>query len=162
MSHTIDSLRSYKTWQKNMTTEITDDKLWSMDVYRRALFASDLAWHDILKIRRTYGTRDLADQLYRAVGSVSANIAEGYSRSSGKDRKRFYEYALGSARESRDWYYKCGFVLGDIVTDHRIRWHTETIKQLLTVIPMQKDFYLKESPSIYVVEEPPVPFVEDE
>jgi four helix bundle protein len=48
----------------------------------------------------------LSDQLYEAVGSVSANLAEGYSRGTGKDRARFYEYALGSARESRDWYFK--------------------------------------------------------
>ena len=52
--------------------------------------------------RRTIG---LADQLYRSLGSIGANLAEGYSRGTGKDRAHFYEYALGSARESRDWYY---------------------------------------------------------
>ena len=36
----------------------------------------------------TYGAVEpaAADQLYRAVGSISANLAEGYSRVSGKDR----------------------------------------------------------------------------
>ncbi len=47
-----------------------------------------------------------ADSLWKmTVGSIRANIAEGYSRGTGKDRARFYEYALGSARESRDWYF---------------------------------------------------------
>ena len=51
-------------------------------------------------------TRSLSDQLYRSVGSVSASIAEGYSKGAGKDGARFYEYALGPAREARDWYFK--------------------------------------------------------
>ncbi|MFQ5594528.1 MAG: four helix bundle protein, partial [Anaerolineae bacterium] len=53
--------------------------------------------------RQTLG---LSDQLYRALVSISSNIAEGYSRGTGKGRAQFYEYALGSARESRDWYFK--------------------------------------------------------
>ena len=42
-------------------------------------------------------TQKVCDQLYSAVGSIEANIADGYSRSSGKDRCRFFEYALSSA-----------------------------------------------------------------
>jgi len=51
--------------------------------------------------------------LYRAVGSIKANIAEGYSHRSGKDQARFYEYSLGSARESRGWYYDARHILGE-------------------------------------------------
>ncbi len=35
---------------------------------------------------------------------------------SGKDRARFYEYSLGSAREGRGWYYRrqaCSWKKGD-------------------------------------------------
>lgn len=64
-------------------------------------------------------TRSLSDQLYWALGSVSANVAEGYGRGTAKDRAHFYEYALGSARESRDWYYKARHVLGNAVVEHR-------------------------------------------
>jgi len=46
-----------------------------------------------MKDRRTLG---LSDQLYRSLGSISANLAEGYSRGTGKDRAHFYEYALSS------------------------------------------------------------------
>ena len=41
-----------------------------------------------------------ADQLHRAAGSVTRNVAEGAGRS-GKDRLRFYRYAYASARECR-------------------------------------------------------------
>jgi four helix bundle protein len=76
-----------------------------------ALFVSDIGWHDVSKLVKDGRTIKLSDQLSRALGSISANIAEGYSRGTGKDRARFYEYALGSARESRDWYYKGRHIL---------------------------------------------------
>jgi four helix bundle protein len=41
----------------------------------------------------------------RALGSISANIAEGYARKSPRDRIRYYEYALGSVEESRAWFH---------------------------------------------------------
>ena len=96
----------YREWERNVPAEIVGDVLWKMEAYRLALFASDLAWSDATRLAQDRRTVGLSDQLYRAVGSVGANTAEGYSRSSGKDRARFYEYSLGSAREGRDWYYK--------------------------------------------------------
>ena len=102
----------YKDWESSLSASIKGDPLWRVTVYRLALFAADLGWSDISRLVRDRRTISLADQLYRTLGSVSANIAEGYSRGSNKDRTRFYEYALGSARESRDWYYKSRHVLG--------------------------------------------------
>jgi len=97
---------NYPDWQKTVPDDITQDPLWKLEVYRLGLFVSDIAWQDALALSKNPLTRDLADQLYRAVCSISANIAEGYSRSTGKDRARFFEYSLGSAREAGDWYYK--------------------------------------------------------
>ena len=94
-------------------------------------------------------TRALADQLYRALGSISANLAEGYSRISGRDRARFCEYALGSARESRDWYYNARHVLGESITQHRLALLTQIIRLLLTMIPQQRGRILREQPLPY-------------
>ena len=112
--------------------------LWTVKAYRYALFLSDLCWFDVTKLMQDKRTLDLSDQLYRAAGSISANIAEGYSRSTGKDRARFYEYALGSARESRDWYYKARHVVGESVTQHRSGFLTEIIRLLITMVPQQR------------------------
>jgi four helix bundle protein len=88
----------FAEWQAGISNEIKGDPLWGLEVYRLALFVGDIAWQDAQALNKNNLTRDLADQLYRAVCSISANIAEGYSRSTGKDRARFFEYALGSAR----------------------------------------------------------------
>ena len=104
-------------WERDVPDTIKKDSLWNMVAYRLALFASDLGWHDVTKLMQDRRTIKLSDQLYRALGSISANLAEGYSRGTGKDRARFYEYALGSARESRDWYYKGRYILGEAVVN---------------------------------------------
>ena len=97
---------NYENWLKTVPQEITEDLLWKMEAYRLSLFAAEIGWRDVTKLGTDRRTLDIAGQLYRALGSIEANIAEGYSRAGGRDRARFYEYALGPARESRGWYYK--------------------------------------------------------
>jgi four helix bundle protein len=141
---------NYETWIKGVPAEITGDSLWKMEAYRLALFAADLGWHDVTRLTGNRCTLDLAGQLYRALGSIEANISEGYSRGSGRDRARFYEYALGSARESRGWYYKGRHVLGEAVTTHRLQFLTQIVRLLLTMVPDQRaygSFLKEESPA---------------
>src|SRR5687768_6662970 len=79
-----------------------EDPLWRLPAYRFALYVGDLAQlEDAPRIRRDYRTRKHLDQFLDAVGGISANIAEGYGRSSGADRAKFFEYAQSSAREAR-------------------------------------------------------------
>lgn len=143
---------NYQDWEQSLPATLTSDSLWSVKAYRLALFATDVGREDTCKLFQDPRTRSLADQLYRAVGSVSANLAEGYSRGSSRDRARFYEYALGSARESRDWYYKARHILGDMVVQHRLDLHTQIIRLLLTMIPQQRGKTLHEESQEYVVE----------
>ena len=103
---------NFHEWLSTVPDVIAGDALWTVEAYRLALFAADLGWFDCTKLMQDRRTLSLSDQLFRAVGSVGANISEGYSRGSGKDRARFYEYSLGSSRESRHWYYEGRHVLG--------------------------------------------------
>ena len=135
---------NYAEWKKSVPREIQDDALWNQEVYRLALFSAELAWHDITKLFRDGRTIKLAAQLFDAVGSIGANIAEGYSRGFPKDRARFYEYALGSGRESRTWYFDARHVLEDSVSQHRIRLHTEIIRLLLSMLPSTRGYALHE------------------
>ncbi len=140
---------TFESWKEGVPSEIRDDPLWSMRVYRLSLFASDVSWRDAGTLRDEERTQSLADQLYRAVGSIGSNVAEGYSRGTGRDRARFYEYALGSARESRDWYFKGRFVLGEDAAQHRLSFMTEIIRLLLTIIPQQRGGESREPGSRY-------------
>jgi four helix bundle protein len=82
--------------------------------------------------------RDPLDQLIRAVGSIGANIAEGYSRGSARDRARFYEYALGSAREARDWYWKVRHGLDEATLAARLSLMTQLVRLLLRMMLQQR------------------------
>ncbi len=130
-----------------------EDSLWKMKAYRLALYLADLGWNDVTQLAQDARTVGLSDQLYRALGSVSANLDEGYSRGTGKDRARFYEYALGSARESRGWYFKGRHVLGEAVVQERFRLLTEVIRLLLTMVPQQRSYSLREEETQYTTEE---------
>ena len=140
---------NYDEWLKLVPAEKTGDSLWKVEAYRLALFAADLGWHDVSKLMKDKRTLGLSDQLYRALGSIGANVAEGYSRGTGKDRAQFYEYALGSARESRGWYYDGRQVLGESVAEHRIRLSTQIIRLLLTMVPDQRGSVLREDSPPY-------------
>ena len=129
---------NYEEWLRSVPIAITGDPLWKVEAYRLALFVGELGWHDVTKLIKDKRTMELADQLYRALGSIGANISEGYSRGGGRDRAPFYEYALGSARESRGWHYHARHVLGQPVAEHRIRLLTQIIRLLLTMIPDQR------------------------
>ncbi len=139
----------YDEWQVDVPDDIKGDSLWRLEVYRLGLFISDISWQDALELSKTPLTRSIADQLYRAVCSISANIAEGYSRSTGKDRARFLEYSLGSAREARDWYYKSRHTLKDEVIKHRINLLTQIIKMLSILTPHQRQKGIREEQAVY-------------
>ena len=140
---------TFDSWKEQVPDAIRDDPLWGMRVYQLSLFASDVSWRDAGTLRDEERTQSVADQLYRAVGSIGANVAEGYSRGTGRDRARFYEYALGSARESRDWYFKGRFGLGEDVVQHRLDFMTEIIRLLLTIIPQQRGGEIREPDPLY-------------
>ncbi len=140
---------NYDEREKGIPSRLSDDPLWKMKVYRFSLFLSDICWRDVSKLVKDVRMKSLSDQLYRAVGSISANVEEGYSKKSAKDRARFYEYSLGSAREARGWYYRGRHVLGKAVFDHRATLLTESIKMLLKIVPEERGMRICEESSEY-------------
>lgn len=140
---------NYEEWSETVPLEIRGDSLWKMEAYRLALFASDIGWRDVSRLVKDNRTVGLSDQLYRALGSIHANLAEGYSRNSSRDRARFYEYALGSARETRGWYYNGRHVLAETVCTHRMDLLTQIIRLLLTMVPDQRGDTLHEEALFY-------------
>jgi four helix bundle protein len=143
---------NYTDWLKIVPKEITGDTLWRMEVYRMALFAADVAWRDVTNLMQDRRTLELSNQLYSAVGSISSNIAEGYSRSSHKDQARFYEYSLGSSRESRNWYFEGRHILTEAISNHRIQLPTQIIRHLLRIIPAERGYGISEDSVPYIAD----------
>lgn len=139
----------YEDWENSIPEYIKGDLLWKMQAYKLALFAGDLGWHDVTKLAADTRTSSIAGQLYRSLGSVTANLAEGYSRSSGKDRARIHEIALGEARESREWYWRGRFILGDEVVGHRCELLVQVIKLLTTTIKNERGAMFREDEASY-------------
>lgn len=129
---------TYAEWLLGRAETIGKDPLWKMAAYRHALYAADRGWDDVLVLERRRVTEALATQLYRALGSIGANLAEGYSRSSGRDRVRFYEYALGSAREARHWYHAAEPVVGRETVAIRCGVLSLIARMLLVAIPRER------------------------
>ena len=112
---------------------VASGPLWKLEAYRLSVQALRLSWSDVSVITRDSRCRSIADQLHRATGSVGANIVEGLSRGGGRDRARFLEYALGSAREARHWHLAVSRVLGTGTCEERVE-RLNCIARLLLVM----------------------------
>jgi four helix bundle protein len=108
------------------------DPLWTVRAFRLALYAVECRSLDLVGVARPPRPDD-GEQLTRAVGSIAANIAEGYSRASSAERARFYAYALGSVREAIVWYEVRRSQIGS-TTDDRQATLVEIRRLLLTTI----------------------------
>ena len=129
---------TFAQWSAHVPETIKADTLWRVEAYRLALYLSDFAWADGAMLLGDRRTLSIADQLCRAAGNISSNISEGYSRDTGRGRALFYEYALGSARETRDWYFKSRNVLPTDLALERINLVTQIIRLLLTMVSNER------------------------
>lgn len=129
---------TFEDWEADVPAEIKADTLWRVKAYRLALFLSDLAWSDTERLHHRQRSAHHADQLCRAASKISSCISEGYSRDTGKARSTYYEYAAGSARETRDWYYKLRRLLPVAVVAHRIDLTTQIVRLALKMIATER------------------------
>ncbi len=112
------TLPSFTAWVATRDSSRTGDPLWSVQAYRLASYAIECHNFD-RQTNRKFSTATTVGQLTQAIGSVTANIAEGYSRATLPDQNRSYGYALGSAREAIEWYDSLRFELGEVADDRQ-------------------------------------------
>ncbi len=127
----------YEEWEAQVPEEIRQDPLWKMEAYRLALYLYDLAWEDCERLLSDPRGHAVAEQLIRSVGSICANIKEGYGRGFGKAFGQFLGYSLGSTRESRGWYYRGRRLLTEEVIQARYSLLTQ-ITGLLVIARNQQ------------------------
>ena len=76
----------------------------------------------------------------RSIGSISANIEEGFGRGYGQDYAYRLRIAMGEARESLGWYWRGRKLLTPEVLNHRLHLLDEIISMLAPNIQRQQKF----------------------
>jgi len=81
------------------------DRFTDVEVWRRShqLFLAVL--NDLEALPHTRAANVLVDQTLRSIGSIGANLAEGFNRSRPKYLNSI-DIALGEANEAENWLYK--------------------------------------------------------
>ncbi|TEU14716.1 MAG: four helix bundle protein [Anaerolineales bacterium] len=126
---------TYEEWLAQVPDSLKNDPIWKFEAYPKSLLLYDLAWEDTDKLLKDVRGRKLAGQVIDSAGSVSANIDEGFGRGiESGEYIQFLRYALGSARETRSWYYKARRLLTAEAVRHRIALCDEIIALLVVTI----------------------------
>ena len=128
----------FSDWESTLPASFRSDPIWRTPAYRFAVWLADLARKDFDRLYADRASRNNAEQLLRAVEAISSNLAEGYGRSTGPERARYYDYAQATARESRDWYFKARVLLGVEVVEQRLAVLERVIRILAVVVPRER------------------------
>lgn len=131
-------MMDYEEWKEQVPACLKEDALWQFDAYRKALFLFDLTWADCELLKGDLRGRVIWSQLIRSAGSISANMEEGYGRGFSKDRDHYLRIALGSARETRGWFFRCRHIISRDMLDQRIKHSSEIIALLITEIQKKR------------------------
>lgn len=123
------------------TPSLYSDPLERVQAYVLAREAGRVARLDCERLRSDPVMVDIARQLFTSVGSITANIAEGYARSTLPDRRRFLEFALGSTREAASWYEHLALPEGA----ERLARLTSIRRLLLTMIRTSREAIAKDA-----------------
>ena len=130
--------KNYSTWLGTVPKYLINDPLWKFETYKKACFLNDLTWFDCEKLLDDHRGKSIAYQLIRSTGSVSANIEEGYGRGFGKDYARFLRIAIGSARESKGWYFRGRRLIDEKWFNHRTQLLDDIISGLVIASNQQR------------------------
>lgn len=129
----------YEDWETEVPENLKRERLWEFKVYPQALFLYDLMWQDSQRLLKDVRGRAITEQLVRSAGSICANIEEGFGRGFGAEYAYFPRVSLGSARETRGWYYRARQLLSPPVLDHRMNLLDEITGVLVKAAAYQKN-----------------------
>ena len=122
-------------WVLTIPAKLRSDPLWDSAYYRFAMYLYDLVWLDCETLRKDYRGQEIVGQLVRSVGSIGANVEEGYGRGVGTaDYIRILRIALGEARETQGWYFRARHILPPDRIERRIGVTEQIIALLVNTI----------------------------
>ena len=112
----------------------TRDRVEDFGAYQKAMQLMDDFWQDADILKQDFRGREIATQMTRCIGSISANMEEGYGRGFGRELVQFYRYSRGSARESKGWYLRARHLLPAEIVEKRTALLDEIIGILVATI----------------------------
>lgn len=136
---------SFEEWTKDVPERLKREPIWESLGYRKALFFYELVWQDCDAWRSDPRGKAIAEQLIRSAGSISANVEEGHGRGYGKERNWFYRIAVGSARESKGWYWRAHHLLTPQALEQRLALTDEIIGMLISELSRQQNISQRKS-----------------
>jgi four helix bundle protein len=104
-----------------------------MDVWKKASRLSVSIYRELADLK-DFGFKD---QITRSGLSIPSNIAEGFGRSSDKEKRNFLNYAKGSCAELRTQAY-IGMEIGYISRDVGCGWVAESQKIAAMISQLMK------------------------
>ena len=125
-------------WVETAPTALRESPLWKVRVYQIGTYVARLAGQDAAALERHPRFADTVSQLVKSAGSVPATVSEGYSRQSRRERIKYYEYALGSAREATTWYSNAADTLPPEMVEDRLTLLARACQLLLRMIQNQR------------------------
>jgi four helix bundle protein len=126
---------NFKEWEEGVPERIKTEPQWKFYAYPKALFLYELVWEDCEKLMQDRRGEAIAHQIIRSAGSIGANVEEGYGRGIGtKTYLYFLRVAIGSARETKGWYFRSRLLLPAEVIEHRLALLDEIISLIATEI----------------------------
>lgn len=112
----------------------TRDRLENFGAYQKAKQLAEDFWQDSDILSKDFRGREIVRQMVRSIGSIAANMEEGYGRGFGRELVQFYRYSRGSARESRGWYQRARHLLSAEIVQQRTKLLDEIIAILVATI----------------------------
>ena len=129
---------TYEEWESSVYERVKREPVWKFFAYRKALFLYELVWQDCQNMVHDPRGKAISQQIIRSAGSISADIEEGHGRGYGKQRNWFLSVAIGSARETKGWYWRARHLFPEELIDGRMALLDEIISLLVTELSRQR------------------------
>lgn len=98
--------------------------------YQKSKQLWDQCWKDCETLSQDSRGKEIARQMIRSAGSISANIEEGYGGGNNKEFPQYLRIARGSAQEALGWYNRSKFILEEGL----LRERTALIQDILAIL----------------------------